>query len=253
MNFKLLPFKQAIKFPVLVKGKLKIDSLKGRLLFNCPVSTGLLLIGGDQDNMPIATVSSRIYIAGTLILNGKVLLCHSSNLVVWVNGRMELGNNVRISTGCVIKSTNDVKIDDHTVFTSGCFLMDSNVHCVKDIITGVIKKISDPIVIGKSCWIGMNSSIMAGTVLPDYCITGRYTLLNKNYTHYGAGTMFAGMPAKPVKENVQRIFNLDRELYLVKYFQDNPNVEYIQVEPGFEPTDNEKIKGWYTVFRFLHK
>jgi acetyltransferase-like isoleucine patch superfamily enzyme len=251
MNFKLLPFKQAIKFPILVKGKLKIDSLSGTLLFNCPVSTGLILIGGDFDNMPIATNTTRIYIAGTLVLNGKLLLSHSANLVVWKNGTMELGKSVRIATGCTIKSTEYVKIGDNTVFTSGCFLMDSNVHYVKDIITGIIKKASHSIIIGKGCWIGMNSSIMAGAVLPDYCITGRYTLLNKDYTRYGTGTMFAGMPAKAVKENVQRISNLDREQYLNKYFRNNPDAEYFQANPGFEPQYNEKIKERFTIRSFL--
>jgi acetyltransferase-like isoleucine patch superfamily enzyme len=251
MNFSLLPFRQAIKFPVLVRGKLKIDSLKGKLLFNCPVSAGLILIGKDMDNMPVATNTTRIYIEGTLIINGKLFLNHSANLVVWPNATMELGTMVRIASGCIVKATEHVKINDYTSFTSGCFLMDSNVHCIKDTLTGKIKKVSSPIVIGKSCWIGMNSSIMAGTVLPDYCITGRYTFLNKDCTHCGAGTMFAGIPAKPVRNNVQRIFNLDREQHLKKYFRDNLNAEYFQAEPGVEPTEEEKINDWFKMNYFL--
>jgi acetyltransferase-like isoleucine patch superfamily enzyme len=252
LNFRLLSFRQAIKFPVLVRGKLKIDSLQGKLLLNCPVSTGLILVGGDLDNMPIATSTTRILIAGRLIINGKLHLNHSANLVIWENATMELGSMVRIASGCLIKSTKYVKIDDYTAIASGCFLMDSNIHCVKDTITGIIKKVSQPIIIGKACWIGMNTSIMAGTVLPDHCITGRYTLLNKDYTNCGVGTMFAGTPARAVKENVQRIFNLDRERYLIKYFQDNPDAEYFQAEPGLESVEEEKIGVWYTIRYFLY-
>lgn len=252
LNARLLPFDQAVKLPILVRGRLKIDSLKGTLEFNCPISTGMFMIGGDIDNMPIALNSSRIYIAGKLVLNGKLFQSHSANLVVREGSIMEIGKNVRIATGCLIKSTEYVKIGDGTTFSSGCFLMDSNVHCVKDIKTGIVKRVSYPIVIGKACWIGMYTSIMGGTVLPDYCITGRYTLLNKDYSEFcGNGTMFAGMPAKPLKDNMQRIFNLDRELSLMKYFKENPDADFLQVEPGFEPIEEDKIKEWFSMSYFL--
>lgn len=252
LNARLLPFSQAVKLPILVRGRLKIDSLKGTLEFNCPISTGMFMIGGDQDNMPISSNPTRILINGRIIINGKLLLSHSANLVVWEGAIMELGKRVRIATGCLIKSTEYVKIGDDTIFTSGCFLMDSNIHCIKDTVTGVIKRVSHPIIIGKACWIGMNSSIMAGTVLPDYSISARYSLLNKNYSlNCGEGTMFAGMPAKPLKENMQRIFNLDRELNLIKYFKENPDADFLQVEPGFEPIEEDKIKEWFSMSYFL--
>jgi acetyltransferase-like isoleucine patch superfamily enzyme len=224
--------------PILVKGKLIIDSLKGKLIFDCPISTGLLLIGGDTDNMPIATNPTRIKIIGTLHLKGNCFISHSANVVVWKEGKMELGHGVRITSGCLVKASCFVKIGDYTSLASGCFLQDTNAHYIKNIETGEIKRCAYPIEIGKECWITMNSSILGGTKLPDYCIVARNSVLNKDYSHVcSPGSMLAGAPARVVRENIQRVLDVDKEAMLNDFFRNNPSLEYFIDRPGFDIID----------------
>lgn len=56
---------------------------------------------------------------------------------------------------------------------------------------------SHPVVIGDYCFVGTNSVILGGSVLPSYSVLGAKSLLNKAYTE--AYTLYAGVPAKPVK------------------------------------------------------
>lgn len=44
-NLKYLPFKQAVKLPILVSNKVYLKSLLGKIIIECPISTGLIQIG----------------------------------------------------------------------------------------------------------------------------------------------------------------------------------------------------------------
>lgn len=56
---------------------------------------------------------------------------------------------------------------------------------------------SQPIVIGSYCFIGTSCVVVGGAILPDYSVLGASSLLNKKYTE--AWTLYAGVPARPIK------------------------------------------------------
>lgn len=249
VNFGLLPFEQAIKLPILITGKLIIDSLKGKVIFHCPIKFGLVLMGKDLDNMPIASVPSRLRINGTLIFKGKCIITQSANITVWNNATIELGSYVIICSGVLLKSADRITIGEYTRLTSGCFVMDTNVHAMKNVETGIIKRPFSSIEIGKCCWITMYTSIMAGTKIPDYCITGRYSLLNKDYTKIcKPASMLVGTPAKVVAEGIQRLSDINYELNVVnKYFIEHPQENVFQGEIGFEKLTEESVKSHFII------
>lgn len=249
VNFALLPFKQAVRCPIIVTGKLLVGSLKGKVVFDCPIEFGLVNMGKDLDNMPIAVNSSRLLVDGLLLFKGPCIITQSSNLVVWRSGKIEIGKYVVISSGVLLKSECGIIIGDFTRLTSGCFVMDTNVHAIKDVETGRIKRIFSPIEIGKCCWLTMYTSIMPGTKLPDYCITGRYSQLNKDYSKIcESGSMLAGAPAKVVKTNIQRLSDIKYERQVVvKYFTDNPDADYYQGEPGFEILKENSVASHFRI------
>lgn len=57
---------------------------------------------------------------------------------------------------------------------------------------------SKPIQIGEYCFIGTDCVLLGGSALPDYSILGAKSLLNKQ--HRETYTLYAGVPAKPVKK-----------------------------------------------------
>ena len=45
INFRLLPFKQAIHMPIVTLKNTHIESLSGKMILNCPASFGLVKLG----------------------------------------------------------------------------------------------------------------------------------------------------------------------------------------------------------------
>lgn len=242
VNFSLLPFNQAVKLPIIVTGKLIIDSLAGKAIINAPVKFGIINIGRDMDNMPIASCPARLRIDGKIIFNGYTIISQSANVCVWKAGTLELGRYSRVLSGVLLKSSESVFIGDFTRVTSGCFIMDTNVHYIKNTVTGLISRNSAPIIIGKYCWLTMNTSVTAGAKIPDYCITARGSLINKDFTNIcEPGTMLAGAPAKPIRNNLQRIFSDKKEMSIKLFFQNNQNDKYYQSNLGLEIENEEDI------------
>ena len=62
VNFSLLSLREAIKFPVYVYGKTFIHSLKGKIVFNSPIHSGMLRLGFKYvDLHPLSFTSNRWY------------------------------------------------------------------------------------------------------------------------------------------------------------------------------------------------
>lgn len=243
INFRKLPFLQAIHIPIYVYGHLKIDSLKGRIIINHPIKTGMIKIGYDIDAAPLASLKSRLIIRGVLIFNGFVLIGKGS--VVAVEGEMVIGNCCTIGSGCLMKSMTNISIGDNCCITYGCTIFDSNMHYVKNIETGIVKKNRAPIIIGKSCWVNAGTIIAKGVVLPDYSITARNSYLCKDYSSFGNNLFLVGSPAKILNVKIQRIFSSKEQNRLGNYFKENPNADHILLDAGlFKETSDETWFRW---------
>lgn len=67
VNFSLLSLKEAIKFPVYVYGKTFIYSLKGKIVFNSPIHSGMLRLGYKYvDLHPLSFTSNVLWIDVTI-------------------------------------------------------------------------------------------------------------------------------------------------------------------------------------------
>jgi hypothetical protein len=49
--------------------------------------------------------------------------------------------------------------------------------------------------------------------------------------------MLAGVPAKVVRENIQRALDIDKETMLEDFFRKNPDAECFMDKPGFDTID----------------
>jgi acetyltransferase-like isoleucine patch superfamily enzyme len=57
---------------------------------------------------------------------------------------------------------------------------------------------SMPIRIGDYCFVGTNSVLLGGSALPDYCVLGAKSLLNKSFTQ--THRLYGGVPARELQE-----------------------------------------------------
>ena len=98
-----------------------------------------------------------------------------------------------ISPGCYIQSIGEIYIDDYTIIGPNVGIISGN-HALED----SRKHIKSKVIIGKYCWLGMNSVILPNTELGDYTIVGAGAVVTKSFKE--GYCVIAGNPAKIIKK-----------------------------------------------------
>jgi acetyltransferase-like isoleucine patch superfamily enzyme len=203
-NFKMLPFKQAIKLPFDFYYKVRFVELTGKVILKNNVQRGAIQIGRAGSDF-LAKTESVISIKGNLIFNGPIFIGNGVTLEVNEGATVEFGKSVRITARTKIISQEQITIKDNVGISWESQIIDSNFHYIRNTKTGVIHKKSVPVVIGANCWIGNRVSIGKGTILPDYSIVASNSLLTKSYSDFPEHSVFAGIPAKMIATDQERI------------------------------------------------
>jgi acetyltransferase-like isoleucine patch superfamily enzyme len=148
--------------------------------------------------------SPQIFGAGHIVLGDDV---HIGAPCTWdlaynVAGRPSLivGNRVSINYRNMMSIATSITIGDHTMIAGGVSLFDNISHPVSPARRMAHLPISAadaaPIVIGKNCWIGLNSIILRGVTIGDNSIVAAGAVVTKSVP---PNTIVAGNPAVPVK------------------------------------------------------
>jgi acetyltransferase-like isoleucine patch superfamily enzyme len=142
---------------------------------------------------------------------------HHSSTVTYSN-RVITGIDVSpgYSPACNIHGVNGIFIGDYTQIASGVGIQSGN----HDVYDNRKQLESEPIRIGKYCWLGQNSVILPGVQLGDFTIVGAGAVVTKSFTE--GHCVIAGVPAKKIKD-------LDKKS-CIRFNNDNPFVGYISKE-----------------------
>lgn len=211
INFRLLPFRQAIKLPIIVSRSTFLDSLSGEIIVGVKVKFAMLRIGFfNTDFMSWKENRNFIKIDGKWLINGQTNFGVGSKIIIDQNANLSTGDNFISGSNSKIICRDRIEIKSNCRIAWDVQIMDTNFHYIKDIETGKVYKKTHPVFIGQNNWIGNRSSIMAGTQTPDFFIIASNSLCNKNYTKdFQPFTLVGGTPAKLIKTNVCRV--LDKE------------------------------------------
>ena len=104
-----------------------------------------------------------------------------------------VGEHSAITNRHLIDCTNSVTLGNFTTFAG--FRSQILTHTV-DLAAN--RQSSAPIRIGDRCFVGTDCVLLGGSVLPDFCVLGAKSLLNKPHTQ--THTLYGGVPARPIQE-----------------------------------------------------
>ena len=96
--------------------------------------------------------------------------------------------------GCYLHGVNGIYIGDYTYVAPNVGIMSGN-HNLYDLREQSLGK---PIIIGKYCWLGMNSMVLPEVVLGDFTIVGAGAVVTKSFEE--GYCVVAGNPAKIIKK-----------------------------------------------------
>lgn len=203
-NFRVLPFRKAIKLPFFVSCYTKLKGVNKKS-FICDfedVHMFMSRIGiAGSGNGYIVSKRSAIFIKnqGKIIVKGPVGL--SRNLYLEAKGgTIIFGSGVKMNVNCHIASEKAlVEIGDETVFGWNCTIKNCDGHFVVE--ENQKKSNCSDVFIGKHCWICSNATILKGGYLGSNCILSYGSLLTKKVSH-DSNLLYGGVPAHIIKKNV---------------------------------------------------
>lgn len=227
VNFKMLPFKQAIKFPIFLYGKIVFRGLSGKIVFESPIKRGMIVIGKNTDGFS-ANNRSLIGLNGTIIFKGAFMASNGVTIQVSHEALLEVGDIVSLGASAKIRCMYWISIGCGTGIVEECQIFDTNFHCTKDINTSKVSNPCDKISIGEFCWIGNRTTIMKGTSLADDTIVASNSLINKDYKNkYNEKyPILGGIPARLIGSGKVRIYDIQEESNIITKYKKNECVYY---------------------------
>ncbi len=211
-NFHYLPFKQAIKLPIILY-KPSLKKIKGKIIIDKPnVKYGMIRLGFHRASIyPNNGIMFQNH-GGTVIFKGKCMIGGNSYISVGKTGKIIFGDDFK--TTASIKIISFVKISFGTSTRVGwdCMFMDTNFHPLKKIETKEKKKASGPISIGDFNWFGNKCTIMHSVNTPERCIFGLTSIVTRG-TKCESYCVHGGNPVKVLTKGVYRDLNDDNESY----------------------------------------
>lgn len=206
LNFKILPFKQAIKLPIDIYYKLRLENISGEIIIDCKkINRAMIKIGGRGSDM-FPHNPCILNIKGKIIFKGNTEIGCGSYIHVGKDGVLMIGNEVRIGAITKIYCEKTININEGTGISWECQVFDTDFHYIKDLRNDTINSINSPIIIGSYNWFGNRCNIMKGTITPNNTIIASNSLCNKDYSEIPEYSLLAGSPARIVKDKVKRLF-----------------------------------------------
>ena len=220
-NFRTLPFRQAVRLPVWIYGRVSFVSLCGRVEIRAErISPAMIHLGFPEDMYFNPKYGGVIYNDGELIFDGKLIAACGYNFRTYPGGRIHFGQEIKIGDRAnFISRSAGIRIGDHTRIAFETVVMDSGFHFIRELGSPLVHSVESEVILGKYNWISNRTVVGKGTRTPDNLIVASGSLLNKDYTaSVPEYSLVGGTPAKLIKTGVTRVWNGRTEDALREYF-----------------------------------
>lgn len=220
-NFKVFKFKEAVKLPVWLYGRISFEGIHRGCVRVGKVRAGSVKIGGGWWTELFGysnRFKSYIRIKGRLEVGEGVIIQQGVLISVSKKAVLKIGNNVRFNERVTIHSKMRIDIGDNCRIGWNTQILDTGFHYM--INKGKLTYRDAPVFLDHNVWVTNGVSIMKGTRLPAYTVVASNSLVNKDYFKMGEHCLIGGIPAKHISDGVERL--LIRETEIDKLFK-NPN------------------------------
>lgn len=197
-NFRALPFRLAIRIPILVSWNVKVRSVGCISILN-PVTPGMISIGVIKID-PWETNSDQIIFCnqGELVFGGRTKIHPGARITVMPHARLQLGERVLIGNKNRIVCTRSITIGHDVRFSWEGQMFDTDFHFLTNLNTGHVSRRQLPVVIGDNVFIGNRCTIGKGTVLPNGSVVSCCSKVSGDHSAEGDNLLIVGNPAKVV-------------------------------------------------------
>lgn len=205
-NFKLLPFQQARKLPLLISHRTRIVNTSGSIVLDVEqLRIGLVKIGfATYQGSDFRYDRTRLDLRGRLTIEGEFAVGAGSSITITESGTMTVGSQCFIGPKTLVICNQQIDFGDRVRASWCCTLMDTDQHNLVD-DGGQHTNPDRPIVMGDNVWIGCHTIVTKGSQLASCTTVGAGSVVHGR--HEEMCTVLAGNPAEVVRRGVKRQTN----------------------------------------------
>lgn len=197
INYRALPFRQAIKLPIIARYDTKIIEIhKGIIHFSSQPTSFMVKIGFSGSEGIVKRKQSICFESGRVVFGKHNVF--SEGISLRNSGELIFGDDFYCNRNCTIWSSESISFGNDITLGWDITLRDCDGHMV--VSEGVPGKVQAPIKIGSHVWICSKSDILKGAGCGDNSVIGYRSLLTKNYNQ--GNVLIAGHPAKVIRDNI---------------------------------------------------
>lgn len=193
-NLKCLPFRQALKLPILLY-KPKLRSLEGKVRIESGViRTGMIKLGLPNVSIYPDT-GIMLELRGEVVFQGSCLIGNASYISVSEGGKAIIGDAFQATTSLKLVCYDKVSIGRNVLVGWDCLVCDNDFHTLSDKESGLPLPNHGPISIGDRCWIANGCCIMKNATLPPNSVVASHSMVNRCMDDIPGFSIIAGTPA----------------------------------------------------------
>lgn len=202
LNFKVLPFKSAIKCPIVVAYNTKIKNV-GKIVFTNEIYPAMVSFGVIRISA-FETISNPLIFnnIGTLEIGGRLKIHPGAVFTIVKGATIKVGNCVGFGANSKVICRKYITIGNNVRCSWDTQILDSDFHFLYNIEKNKYYPRTKEIVFGNDVFIGNGCTIGKGTVLPDGCVVSCISKVSGDFTNEGMNLLIAGNPAKVIKKGV---------------------------------------------------
>lgn len=206
VSFRLFPFKQAVRMPILCRYNVKCLSLKGKMKVpeggarTCMFRIGFGHVGvfDKKYSRSILEIDGTVYLEA----NGSYGFGHGCKICVMRGGSLNIGTNFSNTAEGTIICSKEIFIGKYVTTSWSTLIMDTDFHEVENTDTHEVYSCSKPVFIEDKVWICTRSIILKGSRVPSGSIVGAGAVVSKMFQE--DNVLISGNPASVTKHGVTK-------------------------------------------------
>jgi len=207
INFKMLPLKQAIHFPIILGHGVRFKKMSGNIILNVKhLSPGIITFAIYNTVVDHNSYIGFFDIAGTIIFKGKVKFHTGAKVVTKKNAILTFEGENTLGHLSVICCAKKISFGYFVTISWNCQIYDTNFHFFEDTESKTIKPRSSYVILGDYVFCGNGSNICKNSIIPKGCVISNFSIINKDFTSEGEFLLIAGNPATVIKKGYRCIY-----------------------------------------------
>lgn len=138
---------------------------------------------------------------GNIVFESSCWFGLGSTIISEPKSRLEVGKNFINTAKLTISNRGYIKIGCDCLVSWNTWICDTDFHPITNMETGEKSNPNGCVFVGNHVWIASDSTLLKGAVIPNGCVVGYGSMINKEFSN--CNCLLVGSPAIVKRNNVQ--------------------------------------------------